>query len=112
MAYGAPWQSPSAAGKLSSEAQLDIVISKLDQIKSNQFMLYSAIKDVQNSNQKLYDSIENMSSTLNFSIDKIRELQKQNAKRINAVLNNSEVIAYNLERTRREIEYRNYVESI
>lgn len=92
--------------------QLDIVISKLDQIKSNQFMLYSAIKDVQNSNQKLYDSIENMSSTLNFSIDKIRELQKQNAKRINAVLNNSEVIAYNLERTRREIEYRNYVESI
>ena len=92
--------------------QLDIVISKLDQIKSNQFMLYSAIKDVQNSNQKLYDSIENMSNTLNFNMDKIKELQKQDAKRINAVLNNSEVMAYNLERTRREVEYRNYVESI
>ena len=92
--------------------RLDVIVASLEQIKSNQYMLYSAMKDVQNSNQKLYDSIENMSNTLNYSMDRIQELQKQNAKQINAALNNSEVIAYNSAITRKELEYRNYVDRI
>lgn len=92
--------------------RLDVIVASLEQIKNNQYMLYSAMKDVQNSNQKLYDSIKNMSNTLNYSMDRIQELQKKNAKQINAALNNSEVIAYNSTITRKELEYRNYVDRI
>lgn len=75
--------------------KLDTVIEKLDEIKSNQAVLYSTIIDANN-------KIDHMNKNV--------LLASQNMH--NDIRNQTELMTYNNERVRKELEYRNTMDSI
>lgn len=78
--------------------KMDVIIQQLNTIQTNQFMLYQAIN---NSNK----TIDNLSRALDSGLSRlgngISNLSKQ-----------SEIAAYEAERTRKELEYRNRMDRI
>lgn len=91
-------------------SQLDLVVANLEQIKRNQFMLYSA---VQESNQRLSQitgAIGDMSASLEGIYSSTSQLN-ENAAQLNAHIaelqKNSALTAYHAERTQKELAYMN-----
>lgn len=90
--------------------QLDQVITNLEQIRQNQFMLYSAI---QKSNVRLgliMDSTNRLSSRLNDFYNSSIQLNDQTAElnaRIAELQASSELTAYYTERAQKELAYMN-----
>lgn len=75
--------------------KLDTVIEKLDEIKSNQAVLYSTIIDANNKIDRMNKNVL---------------LASQNMH--NDIRNQTELMTYNNERVRKELEYRNTMDSI
>lgn len=75
--------------------KLDTVIEKLDEIKNNQAVLYSTIIDANNKIDRMNKNVLLASQNMH---DDIR--------------NQTELMAYNNERVRKELEYRNTMDSI
>ena len=69
-------------------SQLSTIISKLEQIKTNQYMLYSELKKV---NQNL--------STLNENMEQVKESIERVGDNTEAIASSAEMIAYNTEVT-------------
>lgn len=93
-------------------SQLDQVITHLEKIQQNQFMLYSAI---QNSNQRLsqiMDSTNHMASRLDDFYNGATPLNDQTAElnaRIAELQASSTLTAYHAERTQKELAYMNRI---
>lgn len=75
--------------------KLDTVIEKLDEIKNNQAVLYSTIIDANNKIDRMNKNVL---------------LASQNMH--NDIRNQTELMTYNNERVRKELEYRNTMDSI
>lgn len=91
-------------------SQLDLVVTNLEQIKRNQFMLYSA---VQESNQRLNQiagAIGDMSASLDGIYSSTFQIN-ENAAQLNAHITelqkNSALTAYHAERAQKELAYMN-----
>lgn len=91
-------------------SQLDLVVANLEQIKRNQFMLYSA---VQESNQRLNQitgAIGDMSASLEGIYSGTSQLN-ENTAQLNAHIaelqKNSALTAYHAERAQKELAYMN-----
>lgn len=83
--------------------QLDTVVAKLEQIKNNQYMLYSAIQEsnrqavrIVESTQRMADSLQGLSGQAEELNSRISELQKSSA-----------LTAYETERAQKELAYMN-----
>lgn len=91
-------------------SQLNLVVSNLEQIKRNQFMLYSA---VQESNQRLSQitgAIGDMSASLDDiynSTSQLSENAAQLSTHIIELQKNSALTAYHTERAQKELAYMN-----
>ena len=72
--------------------QLDVVISKLDQIKQSQYMLYKGIIEANDTNKQFISSLDQMQ------------------KKLSTIENNTFVEAYEAKFIRKELEYRNYMD--
>ena len=91
-------------------SQLDFIVANLEQIKRNQFMLYSA---VQESNQRLSQitgAIGDMSASLDNIYNSTSQLN-ENAAQLNTHIielqKDSALTAYYVERTQKELAYMN-----
>lgn len=84
-------------------SQLDRVIERLDDIRGNQFTLYSAIQKSNQQFTKILESTEQM-------VDSLQKIQVQGNElnsRIAELQKSSELSAYQLERTTKELHYMN-----
>lgn len=102
-------------------SQLDVVIAKLEEIKNNQFVLYSAVQQSNRLLSQIMGSIHQIvaslddfyNSSLQSSIQlntHIAELNSQNAQlnaRITELQETSALTAYHTERTQKELAYMN-----
>lgn len=80
--------------------QLDQVIARLDSIRDSQFQLYNAIQEANQRSEVLLQSVTQDVKQMSFSA-------QASAKHLSELEANSKVIAYNTERTQKELEYYN-----
>ena len=91
-------------------SQLDRVIKQLEQIKQNQFMLYSAIQSSNQCLSQIVDSTNHMASQLDDFYNGATPLNDQIAElnaRIAELQARSALTAYHTERTQKELAYMN-----
>ncbi|MCD7732450.1 MAG: DUF308 domain-containing protein [Oscillospiraceae bacterium] len=94
--------------------QLDLILSNLEQIKANQYMIYGAIQEnnrqqrlILESTNQILSCVHSMNSSFQDSIENLKSSLKNIDK-------NSAFSAYQQERARKELEYMNtmnYLES-
>lgn len=83
--------------------QLDNVIIHLDAIRKNQFMLYSAIQDMNQRSALILESTQTMAGQLHALNRQTGNVSKQIAE----LQKNSALTAYHAERTQKELAYMN-----
>lgn len=83
--------------------QLDKVIVHLDAIRANQFMLYSAIQDMNQRSALILESTQNMASQLLILGGQADSVSEQ----ISQLQKTSALTAYHAERTQKELAYMN-----
>ena len=83
--------------------QLDRVIAQLDAIKSNQYMVYSAIQDANRQSAQILESTNRMAESIR---DFHGDTAQLNAK-IAELQQTSAITAYHTERTQKELAYMN-----
>lgn len=76
-------------------SQLHQVIESLEEIKQNQYMIYSAIKE----SNKLLESLDSSTSRVISSLDEIKTRATNMETYMAKIADNTQVIAYNTERT-------------
>lgn len=90
--------------------QLDQVITHLDKIQKNQFMLFSAVQDANCRMGKILDSSTHLAERLDAYYQNSLQLNEQ-ATELNAHIaelqKTSELTAYQTERAKKELEYMN-----
>lgn len=90
--------------------QLDQVITHLDKIQKNQFMLFSAVQDANCQMGKILESSTHMVERLDAYYQNSLQLNEQAAElntHIAELQKTSELTAYQTERTQKELEYMN-----
>lgn len=83
--------------------QLDRVIENLDGIKSNQYILFSAVEESTKVSNKILDSVYD-------AVDDLRDIAQQGQRQteqIEKIRQNSSITAYCAEQTQRELHYMN-----
>ena len=83
--------------------RLDTIISQLEMIRQNQYMLYSAIEDTNRKVSGIVESTKEISKKL----DDINSNSKDYTQEIHKLQATSSVTAYNLERVEKELHYMN-----
>lgn len=83
--------------------QLDQVIERLDQIRMNQYLLYSAIQTANNTAREIIQSIKEIAT----KIDSLTIKDYDYTEQIQAIQATSSLTAYNIERVNKELHYMN-----
>lgn len=87
--------------------RLDVVISKLDQIRSNQFMLYTAIQESNQRSAQILESSNRMADQLQSMGSRIEIQSAQFQAQLADLQKSSALTAYHAERTQKELAYMN-----
>lgn len=89
--------------------KLDQVISRLDSIKENQYMLYSAMKEGNQTASQILTGINQIASSLDDINLASANAQSAIKEKLDTITANSTIAAYNSQRIQQEIYYMNRV---